>query len=84
MLGGRGFTDADRENAPRVALVNATLAQRLFPGLPNGKRFMFGSLGARDAPDWVTIVGKVADTKMYGLANPAPGSLCSVPAETVE
>ncbi len=71
LLRGRGFTDADRENVPRVAMVNATLAQRLFPGTdPIGKRFMFGN---RDlaAPKWVTIVGVVADTKMYGLANPA-------------
>jgi putative ABC transport system permease protein len=72
LLRGRGFTDADREKAPRVALVNATVAQRLFPGAnPIGKRFMFGNPGAGDAPKWVTIVGMVADTKMYGLANAA-------------
>jgi putative ABC transport system permease protein len=71
LLRGRGFRDADRENAPRVALVNATLAQRLFPGVdPVGKRFVFG-LGSNRAPNWITIVGVLADTKMYGLANPA-------------
>jgi putative ABC transport system permease protein len=72
LLRGRGFTDADRENAPRVAMVNATVAQRLFPGTdPVGKRFTFGHLGMGRAPKWVTIVGLLADTKMYGLANPA-------------
>jgi putative ABC transport system permease protein len=72
LLGGRGFTEADRENAPRVAMVNATVAQRLFPGTdPVGKRFMFGHLRTDRAPMWVTVVGVVADTKMYGLANPA-------------
>jgi predicted permease len=72
LLRGRGFTDADRENAPSVALVNATVAQRLFPGAdPVGKRFIFGHLEANRAPKWVTIVGVLADTKMYGLANPA-------------
>jgi putative ABC transport system permease protein len=72
LLGGRGFTDADRENAPRVAMVNATVAQRLFPGAdPVGKRFMFGRPVTGTAPKWITIVGVVADTKMYGLANPA-------------
>jgi putative ABC transport system permease protein len=72
LLRGRGFTDADRENAPRVALVNATVAERLFPGIdPMGKRFIFGHLQANHAPEWVTIVGVLADTKMYGLANPA-------------
>uniref|UniRef100_Q01X61 Permease n=1 Tax=Solibacter usitatus (strain Ellin6076) TaxID=234267 RepID=Q01X61_SOLUE len=69
-LRGRGFTDADREGAPRVAVVNATVAQHLFPGAdPIGKRFTFGRSGT--APKWITIVGVVADTKLYGLANPA-------------
>jgi putative ABC transport system permease protein len=72
LLRGRGFTDADRENAPQVAMVNATVAQRLFPGTdPVGKRFAFGHLKAGRAPQWVEIVGVLADTKMYGLANPA-------------
>jgi putative ABC transport system permease protein len=48
LLRGRGFTDADRENAPRVALVNATVAQRLFPGAdPVGKRFIVRPPGNR-------------------------------------
>jgi putative ABC transport system permease protein len=72
LLRGRGFTDADGENAPRVALVNTTVAERLFPGAdPVGKRFAFGRLEANRAPKWMTIVGVLADTKMYGLANPA-------------
>ena len=72
LLGGRGFTDADHETAPRVAMINATSAQRLFPGAdPVGKRFSLGRLGAGRTPNWVTIVGVVADTKMYGLASPA-------------
>jgi putative ABC transport system permease protein len=70
LMRGRGFTHADQENVPRVAMVNATLAQRLFPGTdPIGKRFMFGNEPSRAT--WVTIVGVLADTKMYGLANPA-------------
>ena len=72
LLGGRGFTDTDRENAPPVAMVNAMVAQKLFPGTdPVGKRFAFGRLGASDGHKWITIVGLLADTKMYGLANPA-------------
>jgi putative ABC transport system permease protein len=72
LLRGRGFMHADQENAPRVAMVNATVAQRLFPEAdPIGKRFTFGRLGSRRTPNWVTIVGVLADTKMYGLANPA-------------
>jgi putative ABC transport system permease protein len=70
LLRGRGFTHADQENVPRVAMVNATLAQRLFPGTdPIGKRFTFGNEPGRAT--WVKIVGVLEDTKMYGLANPA-------------
>ena len=48
-----------------MAMVNATLAQRLFPGTdPIGKRFTFGNEPGRAT--WVTIVGVLADTKMYG------------------
>jgi hypothetical protein len=32
LLRGRAFTEADGENAPRIAIVNAMTAQRLFPG----------------------------------------------------
>jgi putative ABC transport system permease protein len=72
LLRGRGFLDADQESAPLVAMINATVAQRLFPGTdPVGKRFTFGRLGAGDGHKWITIVGVLADTKMYGLANPA-------------
>ncbi len=72
LLSGRGFEDTDRENAPSVAMVNATLAQRLFPDTnPVGKRFVLGRLGPRDGRGWITIVGLLADTKMYGLGNPS-------------
>jgi putative ABC transport system permease protein len=72
LIVGRGFTDADRENGRQVAMVNALVARRLFPGAaPIGKRFMFGNVALGDAPKWITIVGVLADTRMYGLGNPA-------------
>ena len=72
LLRGRGFTRADQENLPQVAMINATAAQRLYPGAdPIGKRFTFGNDAPGSTATWVTIVGVVADTKMYGLANPA-------------
>ena len=58
-LRGRAFTARDDERAPRVAIVNATLARKLFPGKdPIGQRVT--------EPDekWVAeIVGVVGDTK---------------------
>ncbi len=72
LLRGRTFTETDTETAPRVAMVNAMLAKRFFPNQdPIGKRFMFGHPSATQPPKWVTIVGVVGDTKLYGLANPA-------------
>jgi putative ABC transport system permease protein len=69
LLRGRSFTEADREDAPLVAMINQRLAGQFFPNQdPIGKRFMFGH-PSTDPPKWLTIVGVVADTKMYGLAN---------------
>lgn len=72
VLQGRAFTDADREELPRVAMINALAAEQLFHGAdPVGRRFIFGHLKANEAPQWLTIVGVVGDTRMYGLANPS-------------
>jgi predicted permease len=72
LLRGREFTDADTENAPRVAMINARLAREYFPKEnPVGKRIMFGRPSAKDAPKWRTIVGVAGNTKLYGLANPS-------------
>jgi putative ABC transport system permease protein len=72
LLRGRDFTDADSETAPRVALINARIARELFPGRdPVGKRFIHGRPGPGRTPMWITIVGVVDDTRMYGLANPS-------------
>jgi putative ABC transport system permease protein len=69
---GREFTDADTENAPPVAMINAALARQFFARQdPVGKRFMFGHPSTERAPKWITIVGVAGDTKLYGLANPA-------------
>ncbi|MGD0300099.1 MAG: ABC transporter permease [Bryobacteraceae bacterium] len=71
LLRGREFTDADQANSPLVGMVNAAIARQFFPNQDVlGKRFMFGHPKA-DPPRWITIVGIAADTKLYGLANPA-------------
>jgi putative ABC transport system permease protein len=62
---GRGFTGQDNENAPRVAVINETLARRDFRGEnPIGKR----RSNRQTDP---TIVGIVADVKRYGLETEA-------------
>src|SRR5262249_43488542 len=53
------------------AVINARIARELFPGQdPIGTRFMNGAPTPGRQPNWTTIVGVVADTRMYGLANP--------------
>lgn len=74
LLRGRTFTDADNENAALVGMINQKLAREYFPNEdPIGKRFMSGHLDpmGKNPPKWITIVGEVGDTKLYGLANPA-------------
>ena len=70
LVRGRWFTAADDEKAPKVGIINALMARRLFAGSdPVGKRFMVGHRAKEE--DWVTIVGVAGDTKLYGLENPA-------------
>ena len=74
LVRGRIFTDADAEGGQMVAIVNDKLARRFWPNTdPIGKRFMWGRLNpdSKIPPKWITVVGVVGDTKLYGLANPA-------------
>jgi putative ABC transport system permease protein len=70
LVSGRGFTDADRQPAPAVAILNMAAARRYWPDEdPVGRRFRYNLR----ADDWITVVGVVADTRNVGLqAQPAP------------
>jgi ABC-type antimicrobial peptide transport system permease subunit len=57
-----------------VAVVNATLAEALWPGRsPIGRRLRFGGPG--DGGRWLTVVGVVGDVKQLGLNDPPIGQL---------
>ncbi len=72
LLRGRDFTVQDNENTERVGLINARLAHQFWPNEEAvGKRFMFGRPDPKTPSKWITIVGVVGDTKLYGLANPS-------------
>ena len=63
---GRGFTDQDREDSPRVVVVDEMLARRFFPGgSPVGKRLRFGGPTA-EGMHWFEIVGVAKHVKHYG------------------
>jgi putative ABC transport system permease protein len=66
LVAGRRFGAADREGAPRVALVGESLADRLFPDGPLGERVTVGDPTADDA-EWMEIVGVVGDTRHQEL-----------------
>jgi len=75
LLRGREFSRADRADAPRVVILNKTLADKLFPNLdPIGRRVAWTGdvlkfIGV--SGDWRTVVGVVGDTKDGGLDAPA-------------
>ena len=86
LLAGRLFAGTDTRDKPAVTIVNETLAQRFFPGLPNrdviGKRVSFGR--PQDNAPWVTIVGVVADEKQDGLDRTAEPTEYSTIAQRMQ
>jgi predicted permease len=67
---GRDFSDADNENAPRVAVINQAMAEHFWSGQnPLGKSFSLTS----DPKHPATIVGVVENSRMnqlYGAFEP--------------
>ena len=64
LVAGRDFSAADREGAPRVVIVNESLARVLFPG---GSALGATLVAERDP---VTVVGVVGDTKFASIREP--------------
>jgi len=64
VLDGRGITPSDRWSAPRVAVVNRSLATRHFQqGRAVGRKILIGGADA----DWYTVVGIVEDQRPVGF-----------------
>jgi putative ABC transport system permease protein len=69
---GRDFNDGDTNDAPLVAIVNEALVRRSFPNEdPIGHRIRCGL----DRPEFMTIVGVVADVRTEGPARQAQPEL---------
>jgi predicted permease len=67
LLSGRPFDEHDDASAPRVALVDAYMAQQLWPNQAAlGKRFHIGGINDTSSP-WITVVGVVGQVKQYTL-----------------
>ncbi|MGH7939384.1 MAG: ABC transporter permease, partial [Bryobacteraceae bacterium] len=68
LLQGRPFSAADKQDAPRVVLINHALAQRYWPNeQPIGKRI---TIYTGNGKAWGTIVGIVSDMHHKGLDQP--------------
>lgn len=64
---GRGFTERDNETAPRVVVVNETMAHHYWPNQnPIGKRLRFK--GERNP--WMEVAGVAQDGKYVTLGEP--------------
>jgi putative ABC transport system permease protein len=68
---GRLFTEADGPDAPKVAVINETMARRFWQDEdPIGKRLKQG-WPESDTP-WREVVGVVADVKLNGITEETP------------
>ncbi len=66
ILRGRNFTAEDAARSQRVALINESLARRVFPNEdPIGKRVSFGA--PRTQADWRELIGVVGDARHHTL-----------------
>jgi len=69
LVSGRTFDAHDDAHAPKVAVVNQTFAQRIFPNQnPIGKRFGFDA----DKPAEIEIVGLARDAKYTSARDQIP------------
>jgi predicted permease len=74
VLHGRGFSDADGPNAPRVIVLSESVAGRLFPDRdPIGQTLpLAASSGGTGTP---TVIGVVREVHYTGLASPQTGAV---------
>lgn len=67
ILRGRGITDEDRAESPRVTVVSESMARVLWPGQdPIGQRMRVFS----DTTPWATVVGVAEDIVQSGVSEP--------------
>ncbi|HET6648048.1 MAG TPA: ABC transporter permease, partial [Pyrinomonadaceae bacterium] len=67
LLKGRDFSDRDKSDAPKIAIINNELVRTYFANEdPLGKRITFD-----DGQSWISIVGVIGDVKQLGLDSSA-------------
>ncbi|MPY89142.1 MAG: FtsX-like permease family protein [Luteitalea sp.] len=77
---GRDFDETDTRDRPPVAIINESLARAAFPNeSPLRKRIR----SPRTGPEWMEIVGVVADTRWRDPSQPPPPELFAAAATGV-
>jgi putative ABC transport system permease protein len=81
LVGGRTFTEAEARDTTPVAIINQTMAKRMWPGVdPLGRRFRY----ANDSTGpWFTVVGLAPDIANDDVDNKEPESFAYVPLRFV-
>src|SRR5262245_42417285 len=76
LASGRDFTDADRDGAAPVVIVNETAARQWFPNQDPLRRTLLQQAGTREQPDamrTLTVIAVARDTKYRSLGeDPRP------------
>jgi predicted permease len=73
IMAGRSLEATDTSEAPRVAVINSTMARQVFEDdVPIGRHFQFVDGPGRDKP--ILVVGVVRDAKYSRLSEPAPAT----------
>lgn len=68
LVAGRNFNEGDRAGAPRVAMINETLARNHFAGKDPLNQWLYPTVGVKE---WRRVVGVVADVAQESLTSPA-------------
>ena len=72
VLRGRAFTEADRNDAAPVAIIDETMAERFWPGQdPIGQRVTLGERGIDSSFVYRTVVGVTKNVRHYTLREPS-------------
>jgi putative ABC transport system permease protein len=77
LMKGRDFTEAEGASRTPVAVINDTMARKLWPTSDAvGGRFR---LTDRDADEWFTVIGVAPDVQPYDMTDDAPMPAAFVP-----